>query len=75
MRQTDTSSKAMSIYIYVLLLCWKYNIEPAVAPDILPMEAMDSTNLSRAGNGDFPRKYVVERSLVQALNANSWGAL
>lgn len=39
------------------------------------MEAMNSTNLSRAGNGDFPRKYVVVRSLVQALNANSGGAL
>jgi hypothetical protein len=42
-----------------------------VTPDTVPMEAMYSTNLSTAGNGDFPRKYVVVRSLVQALNANS----
>lgn len=41
----------------------------------MPMEAMDSTNLSRTGNGDFPSKYVVVRSLVQGLNANSREAL
>lgn len=57
------------------LLSHYYNLQRfiRVSPDILPTEAMDSTNLSRNGNGDFPIKYVVGTSLVQVFNANSGG--
>lgn len=43
-------------------------------PGTFPLEAMDSINFSKAGNGDFPIKYVVETSL-QAFIENSWEAL
>lgn len=55
----------------ILLHYSEYMTGKKVTPDTVPMEAMYSTNLSIAGNGDFPRKYGLVRSLVQALNANS----
>lgn len=42
-----------------------------IPPDTFPMEAIDSTNISKAGNGEFPMKHVPETLLVQALNAKS----
>lgn len=42
-----------------------------IPPETFPMEAIDSTNKSKAGNGEFPMKHVPETLLVQALNAKS----
>lgn len=46
-----------------------------IPPDTFPTVATDSINASKAGNGDFPRKYVAEASVVPPFNANSWGQL
>lgn len=42
-------------------------------PDILPMEASDSTNISKTGNGDFPIRKVLEVSVVQEVDKRSLG--
>lgn len=44
-------------------------------PDTFPIDAMDSTNKSRAGKGDFPEKYASGGLSVQVRNASSWRAL
>lgn len=36
----------------------------AVQPGTFPIEAIDSTNASKAGNGDIPEKYVLGKSLL-----------
>lgn len=41
-------------------------------PATFPMEATYSMNASKAGNGDFPIKYVAE-ALVNPFDVNSWG--
>lgn len=51
------------------------NASYKVAPDTFPIVATNSTNASKAGNGDFPKKYVAEALLVQLLIANSRGQL
>lgn len=35
-----------------------------VPPDTFPVEAIDSTKTSRAGNGDFPEKYELGNSFL-----------